>query len=237
MSNETPVEGGHWKDKLDCLDQLSGEAWTGKDAAWDTLYGRLKDKPRRGKHSWHWMAASVLLAAGISLAIGIAHEGRPGPAGPVKPALASGRLPAPSDAGRPVTGALAPAAGTGAQEIVLSGAGRKNRQYVPNRKESKGGRPARDSVAVSPVPPAISPPPADMPPIVSIAVPPPQKKLPVLSVNELPAQPGADEETRGGGSPDRYFIQFKLGNSQFYSETAIESAHPGSDILHLKIRR
>jgi len=58
MLNERPTEPDGWKNKLDRLDNLPGEPWTGKNAAWDTLYARMHQKPKRKASPW-WLAAAI----------------------------------------------------------------------------------------------------------------------------------------------------------------------------------
>jgi hypothetical protein len=58
MPNEK--QNNSWKDRLDQLDQLPG-ATLAKDAAWDKLYDRLQEKPRRKKMAWYIPAAACLL--------------------------------------------------------------------------------------------------------------------------------------------------------------------------------
>ena len=43
MLNEKPADPGGWKDKLDGLDGMAGEPWTGKDAAWDFIGRTVPD--------------------------------------------------------------------------------------------------------------------------------------------------------------------------------------------------
>jgi len=70
MSNETPSEREHWIDRLDGLDDLPGEPWTDRDAAWETLHDRLQNRPRRHAYPLYWVAAaSIVLLIGIPLAI------------------------------------------------------------------------------------------------------------------------------------------------------------------------
>lgn len=51
-----------WANRLEQLEQLPVAAWS-KDAAWDTLYNRLQEKPRRRKAFWYIPAAACLLLA------------------------------------------------------------------------------------------------------------------------------------------------------------------------------
>ena len=60
MSDEK--QNNSWQHKLEELDQLPGTEWR-KDAAWDKLYTRLQEKPRRKKTIWYMTAAACLLIA------------------------------------------------------------------------------------------------------------------------------------------------------------------------------
>ncbi|HZE83138.1 MAG TPA: hypothetical protein VE035_02470 [Puia sp.] len=61
MSNERPDDASHWINKLEDPDPPAAEPWTGKNAAWEKLYSRLHEKPRRRIPSWYWAAAACLL--------------------------------------------------------------------------------------------------------------------------------------------------------------------------------
>jgi hypothetical protein len=50
----------YWKNKLEALNCLPGEAAHEKDALWEKLYGRLQQKPVAGKARWYWIAAGLL---------------------------------------------------------------------------------------------------------------------------------------------------------------------------------
>ncbi len=62
MLNENPNDF-HWKNKLDDADALSGETLADKNAAWEKLHSRLRQKPRRIRAVWYWVAAACLLLA------------------------------------------------------------------------------------------------------------------------------------------------------------------------------
>lgn len=53
----------HWKNKLEEVSELPGEILTDKNAAWEKLHSRLKQKPHRTKAVWYWAAAACLLLA------------------------------------------------------------------------------------------------------------------------------------------------------------------------------
>ncbi|HMH23037.1 MAG TPA: hypothetical protein VK563_14735 [Puia sp.] len=61
MSNERPGDASHWINKLEGPDPSAAEPWAGKNAAWEKLYSRLHEKPRRRIPFWYWMAAASLL--------------------------------------------------------------------------------------------------------------------------------------------------------------------------------
>ena len=70
MSNETPSERSDWRERLD----QPGEAWTGREAAWETLYDRLHQKEnisRRKRYPIYWVAAAAAL---LVISLGIVHE-------------------------------------------------------------------------------------------------------------------------------------------------------------------
>ena len=55
----------NWRQKLQELNSLPGEAPLNKEAAWEKLHHRLHRKPRRSKTVWYWAAAAVLLLMGL----------------------------------------------------------------------------------------------------------------------------------------------------------------------------
>jgi len=67
MLNEKHNDPFGWKNKLESLTGLPGEAAPGKDAAWEKLQERLQQKPRRNRVAWYWAAAGILLACIIPL--------------------------------------------------------------------------------------------------------------------------------------------------------------------------
>ena len=50
----------YWKNKLETLHCLPGEAVHKKDAMWEKLHDRLQQKSVAGKAKWYWMAAGLL---------------------------------------------------------------------------------------------------------------------------------------------------------------------------------
>ena len=94
MSNETPSERSDWRERLD----QPGEAWTGREAAWDKLYDRLHQKEnisRRKRYPIYWVAAALLV-----ISLGIVHEKQHGVEG-TSPAGRATDAPAVARNGRP----------------------------------------------------------------------------------------------------------------------------------------
>lgn len=61
MLNENPNDHFHWKNRLEELDSLPGETFSGKTAAWEQLHQRLRGNRRRRKAAWYWIAAASLV--------------------------------------------------------------------------------------------------------------------------------------------------------------------------------
>lgn len=68
MLNEKHNDPFGWKNKLEGLTSLHGEAALDKHAAWEKLQERLQ-KPHRKKTTWYWAAACILLVCIIPLII------------------------------------------------------------------------------------------------------------------------------------------------------------------------
>lgn len=63
MDNERPSEYRSWRHRLEEPGALPGAGLTDKEAAWDKLYERLGETPRRKTLPWLWAAAACLLLA------------------------------------------------------------------------------------------------------------------------------------------------------------------------------
>ncbi len=61
MLTEKQTDSFHWKERLDKLDHLPGQAMD-KDQAWEKLHMRLQPAAPRRKAAWYWAAACLLLA-------------------------------------------------------------------------------------------------------------------------------------------------------------------------------
>jgi len=58
-----PGKGAGWSSRLEEPAALPGVGLTDKEAAWDKLYDRLRETPRRRTLPWLWAAAACLLLA------------------------------------------------------------------------------------------------------------------------------------------------------------------------------
>jgi hypothetical protein len=63
-----PAAGAGWSSRLEEPGALPGVGLTDKEAAWDKLYDRLRETPRRRTLPWLWAAAACLLLALIPAA-------------------------------------------------------------------------------------------------------------------------------------------------------------------------
>ena len=67
MLNKKPDDPFYWKNRLEGLDRLPGTDAADKNALWERLNGRLKEKPRRNKTIWHAVAAGIMPLVIITL--------------------------------------------------------------------------------------------------------------------------------------------------------------------------
>ena len=262
MSNETPSERSDWRERLD----QPGEAWTGREAAWDKLYDRLHQKEnisRRKRYPIYWVAAALLV-----ISLGIVHEKQHGvegtsPAGRATDAPAVARNGQPAGNGQPV-GSGQPAGNVqpvGSGQPVGNEQPESNEQPVANAhpiQQNGTGMPKQETYAEGQHPRQAEAPtavpsndpapiaPADAPPIVAQSTPPAQPhpvqsrpvaaRLPVVSINEL----GTGEPAPSGGSPKSsgdHYLQIKLINNQTYTETASENGRRSASRIGLDIHR
>ena len=63
MSNENQNNFNSWRIKLDELNSLPGEPIADKNALWEKLDYRLREKKTRRKPTWYWIAAAFILFA------------------------------------------------------------------------------------------------------------------------------------------------------------------------------
>lgn len=61
MLNENYNNTGDWRSKLEALDNLPGETIINKNASWEKLHDRLREKRSSKKIIWYWSAAACLL--------------------------------------------------------------------------------------------------------------------------------------------------------------------------------
>ncbi len=60
MLNEKYDKPFQWKNNLEGLGSLTGEALPDKEVMWEKLHSRLQQKPRINKAIWYWAAAGML---------------------------------------------------------------------------------------------------------------------------------------------------------------------------------
>ncbi|MEP6948763.1 MAG: hypothetical protein ABI863_05800 [Ginsengibacter sp.] len=61
MSNENHNSTGNWRSELEALECLPGETGVDKNASWEKLHDRLREKKSGKKIIWYWSAAACLL--------------------------------------------------------------------------------------------------------------------------------------------------------------------------------
>jgi hypothetical protein len=61
MHNEKQNNAVSWKDKLEDFSNFQDEEMIDKNAAWQKLHNRLREKPRNNKLIWYWLAAACFL--------------------------------------------------------------------------------------------------------------------------------------------------------------------------------
>ena len=191
MSRETPDELASWRRLLREPDALPGQGLADKDAAWDKLFERLNEKPRRRFFGYRIAAACVLIS--LIPASRLFHDQPAGgtrvQAEKTRPAILPVATPAPA-AANPKTKQAAPAAAT-------------TRSAPPVRPMARRGlTPAKSRLAAPPALAAVKatdpvtviatdPVPAEATPGASTRVPgapAPKKQWKVVDINEL--EPG-----------------------------------------------
>ena len=63
-----------WTRLLEDTDSLASETIRDKHEAWERLFSRLHEKPRRKLAAWYWVAASLLIVAVVGTLIVIRNE-------------------------------------------------------------------------------------------------------------------------------------------------------------------
>jgi len=258
MSNEIPSDAGNWKGRLDQLDALPGETWTSKEASWETLYDRIKDKPRRRKPFYRMAAAAVLVGLCISLAID--HEKRERFT-KTDPIPASGvALATPSVGSAVHAGSIRP----------LSFTGRSALKAVPSHPTGAPSHPVESqwsgkTAAITPkainhsarileATPSLVTAPLSGPPLsgspnvqsnqsmatAAVTNPALGKKMRVVHINELGDPPEGENGNplpRGLVPPGKHPIQLLFGSADSYSNVSIEKQQTEKGLLEIKIHQ
>lgn len=203
MSNERPDEFAAWRSRLQRPDALPEQGLADKDAAWDRLFDRLGESPRRRFHGYRIVAACILI---LLIPAARLFQDRPAPGGmrPAAPVPVAPRASNPAATSKPaappaVAASAAPAA---APEPAASAARPTPALPVQRRQAVRAllAQTARTGTGslLSPVPPApVSPlPPAitllrpaiDSPPLTANPAPPQKptrKQWKVVDLNEI----------------------------------------------------
>jgi len=226
MLHERPVEPDGWKDKLDRLDNLPGEPWADKNAAWDKLYHRLHEKPKRKASAW-WLAAAVFLLLVLMASLLVIHKED-------KTLVKNNSLPVHtvSPAPAPVQVEKAypavPAVIAGGRRPSTQRANAKNKKPLP-----LNGRPA-DTLMAAPVTtmaPTVN---ADTQLLANAMVLPSPKKLRVVHINELEAPAGNDVQT--ARQPNNRSFHFLLTQTEDAKTVSYETTNAGFNPFKVKIR-
>ena len=177
MPDEKAGNPFYWKDKLDGLDFLPGEAPVDKEAGWQQLQDRLQKRPRKKKKIAYWIAAACLVGVMLLTKLRLMQ--------PEETLVKRNTHPAPQTAPRlPATGnqeALAALKQTVKNNIHLPESKNKLYPVVIKAATTSGPVPLPDTVKEI-LPETIPYQPADTVLLITAA---PKKKLRVVHINEV----------------------------------------------------
>ena len=233
MSNEN-LNDFHWKNKLEDVSNLSGETLTDKNAAWEKLHSRLRQKPRRIRAVWYYAAAACLLAILIPLMTANKKQdslvkNSPAQIQPKKVTVHE-ILPSKENAVVDISSSLIKNKKTINQAIQTS-----NRKSPANnivKKEETVSANFNDQKYMQQEPAISSPPVIDSPVETTLAVSPLKKKLKVVHINEL-GDPG-EETLNIARYYERRSFQLKIINQEVYSSSSRPSNNTGFKIFKTK---
>ena len=225
MLHERPVEPDGWTDKLDRLDNLPGEPWTDKNAAWDKLYARLHEKPARKASPW-WLAAAVFLLLVVSASLFITHNHKEAP-----PSVKIN--PSPAHTGSPAPAPRLPEKIVPATAGTMAGGRRPRPVAAMNKMVPIACKPAEPLNAgqVSVTAPVIKP---DTPLLAVTTVPASPKKLRVVHINELESPAANDLQL--ARQPGNRSFRFLLNHTDDAGTVSYETSSAGYTPLKIKIR-
>ncbi len=229
MEDERAGEPLQWRNALDELTVLPGEAAIDKEAAWNRLQVRLQKKPRRKSVVPYWAAAAATLL--FVMAVWWMHGKQP-----------HGRLTDGKQLPPPATRATVPVPAPEQQAMVAVPQGvQKKSLNAPVRTKSglrtAGAVPPPAAVIVKQDLPDLPSPAVTLPTQPSadtqhaLAVLPVQKKLRIVHLNELGVAPAETPLARTAGAP---YLQAKLSNTEDLSKFFI-TRNTSDDILKVKL--
>jgi hypothetical protein len=227
-----------WKSKLDDLSGLPGEALIDKEAAWDNLHARLREKPARKKTGWYWAAAACLLLA-LAMTWMTGHRKQS------SPAIATGHYqPAHPRIIAPVVALKEnPVKDTHPIPVETTQLVKNNITTSPVNNMATARRPKHEpsapaqtvSLVETQTPATTLVIPALLPdsPVIALAAAAPKKKLRVVSLSELNAT--AEESRKSSGNSNRHYFQLKLMTADAGANTVTQADRNSPGIFKIKL--
>ncbi|MBN9385720.1 MAG: hypothetical protein J0H74_33505 [Chitinophagaceae bacterium] len=253
MDNERPSEYRSWRHRLEEPGALPGAGLTDKEAAWDKLYQRLGETPRRRPLPWLWAAAACLLLALIPTALLFREKKDTPPAGTPKMAVHPKTNPArtnqhPTDQTQPRTSIPEPSLviqnTPSPRPVALphpirrerpASAKTADRALAPIALQSS----APDPVAVEPsvhppLPNLLMAPRSDLSRPIIAAQTTPKKELRVVHINELEPPQTAPSTAGPRLKPGRLYIGFSPRQDVLRPATTYETYQTDHPIISFK---
>ncbi len=234
MPNEN-LNDFHWKNKLEDVENLSGEILTDKNASWEKLHSRLRQKPHGIKSAWYWAAAACLLfILIIPLLTANKRQGNLVKNNPGKTLSEKGSAPVISPLKEKAVVIISPAA-TGKRKIIKQAIHANQRISKANdivKKEqilSPDVTRLKDIQSVNAASPAV----IDSVFKTSLAIKSSNKKLKVIHINELGGT--LEESATIVRYYERHSLQLKLINTPVYTSAALSPNNRGFGFIKRKI--
>ena len=196
MSNERPDEFLSWRTKLTQPDALPEQGLDDPESAWQQLYTRLGEKPRRRLFYWYAAAACLLLALIPAVLL---FRDRPSPVKHSAGQLARQPAKQPDKAlrqesARPASSPHPDRPSTARTDKVLLHPARSGRSRPPSLLDPSANLVSLDPVNTVSAPIDLPPPTGQVPQLAQ--QPPVRRTLRVVSINELDNPPPSDQWPR-----------------------------------------
>lgn len=223
MASEKHNEAEGWKSRLEDTACLPADAHLDKEAAWDALYTRLRNKPARKKKGWYWLAAACLLMA-FCLPWITGHKKETG--------LAKKTMPVPAAIKNSATTIQYPVASKPRLTVTVVQAPQEHTAVTPRRDKAAPSLPTMPApVTTAPIAQVTLTTVPDSPLLTPVA-PAPKQPLPVVALNEL--EPPA-EHGNPPGNPNIHNWQVKFNRGVAYTGTAQETESPVPRMFKIKL--